>query len=157
MSNTAKTDQSFSTSFTVDRSPEEVFAAITTVDGWWTGEIHGSARALGDEFTYRYQDLHYSKQRVTELVPNQKVVWRVDEARLSFVEDQEEWTGTELVFEIVPDGRRTEVRFAHRGLRSDFECYDTCSNAWGFFLNTSLRPFITTGEGPATPPWETGA
>jgi hypothetical protein len=42
-------------------------------------------------------------------------------------------------------------------LRSDFECFDTCSSAWGFFVNGSLRHLITTGKGPSTPPWETAA
>jgi hypothetical protein len=147
------TEQSFTTSFTVDHSPEAVFKAVTNVRGWWTGDIDGDADAPGAEFTYRYQDLHYSRQRVTELVPDRKVVWRVTEARLTFVNDPDEWVGTDIAFEIVPQGARTEVRFAHRGLRSDFECFDTCSSAWGFFIDGSLRRWITTGEGPATPPW----
>jgi activator of Hsp90 ATPase-like protein len=148
---------SFSTSFTVDRSAREVFEAVTNVRGWWTGEIEGTADTLGAEFTYRYPDLHDSRQRVTELVPDRKVVWRVTEAHLSFVEDPGEWTGTEIVFEIVPRGGRTEVRFTHEGLRPSFECFDQCSNAWGFFVNGSLRGLVTTGKGPATPPWEAAA
>jgi hypothetical protein len=151
------TSQNFTTSFTVEHSAEEAFKAITNVQGWWTGEIDGNADALGAEFTYRYPDLHYSKQKVTELVPDRKVVWKVTEAHLTFLEDPAEWTGTEITFEIVPRGARTEVRFAHEGLRSDFECFETCSSAWGFFVNGSLRRLITTGEGPATPPWEAGS
>ena len=149
--------QNFATSFVVEQSAEEVFKAITNVGGWWTGEVEGSADALGDEFTYRYESLHFSRQRVTELVPAQRVVWLVTEARLSFTADPGEWAGTEIVFDVVGQGARTEVRFAHRGLRSDFECYEQCSSAWGFFVNGSLRRLITTGEGPATPPWAGGA
>lgn len=151
------TSQSFTTSFTVEHSAEEVFKAITNVRGWWTGDIDGNADTSGAEFTYRYADLHYSKQKVTELVPDQKLVWRVTEARLTFLENPGEWVGTEIAFEIVPQGVRTELRFAHQGLRSDFECFDTCSSGWRFFVNESLRQSITTGEGPATPPWEAGA
>jgi hypothetical protein len=149
--------QNFATSFTVCHSAEEVFKAITNVRGWWTGDIDGNADTLGGEFTYRYADLHRSTQKVTELVPDRRLVWRVTEAHLSFLEDPTEWTGTRITFDIVPQGEQTEVRFAHEGLRSDFECFDTCSSAWGFFVNGSLRRLVTTGEGPATPPWETGA
>ena len=47
--------QDFTTAFTVDQTPEEAFAAINNVRGWWTGKpgIEGSTAKLGDEFTYR--------------------------------------------------------------------------------------------------------
>ncbi|MBU2665341.1 SRPBCC domain-containing protein [Actinoplanes bogorensis] len=139
-----------SLSFTVDNSPQEVFKAVTNVGGWWTGVVEGDPAG---EFTYRYEDLHYSRQRVIEWVTDRKVVWRVTEAHLTFVADPAEWVGTEIVFEVVPQGARTEVRFTHEGLRSDFECYEQCSSAWAFFVNASLRRLIETGDGPATPPW----
>jgi Activator of Hsp90 ATPase homolog 1-like protein len=147
------TSQSFTTSFSVDQAPEEVFKAITNVRGWWTGDIAGSTDKLGDEFTYRYQDVHYSTQKITELIPGKKVVWRVLDAHLKFAEDPNEWTGTEIMFEVAQKGRQTEVHFAHLGLIPDLECFDSCSNAWGFYINGSLRQLITAGEGPAAPPW----
>ena len=73
-----------SLSFTVDNSPQEVFKAITNVGGWWTGTVEGDPAG---EFTYRYEELHYSKQQVVELVADRKVVWRVTEAHLTFVAD----------------------------------------------------------------------
>lgn len=78
------TSQNFSTAFLVDQSPEEAFAAITNVRGWWSGQLEGATDELDAEFSYRYQDVHYSKQRITEFVPNEKVTWRVFDASLSF-------------------------------------------------------------------------
>jgi len=134
--------QNFTTSFTVDQTPEEAFAAINNVRGWWSGDIEGGTDKLGDEFTYRYQDIHYSKQKLTELVPARKVVWTVLDSRLAFVENQSEWNGTTIVFEIAKAGDQTEVRFTHQGLVPDHECYDDCSNAWGSYINGSLRSLI---------------
>jgi hypothetical protein len=147
------TSQSFATSFVVDQTPAEVFAAIANVRGWWTGDIEGGADQLGDEFAYRYGDIHYSRQRVTEFVPDQKIVWRVLDAKLTFAEDAAEWVGTDITFDIARTGDRTEVRFTHVGLVPDFECFDDCSGGWNFFVNGSLRRLVTTGEGPLAPPW----
>ena len=132
----------FSTSFTVDQSPDEAFAAINRVREWWTGEITGGTDQLGDEFTYRYEDVHRSTQQVVELVPGSKVVWLVTDADLSFTADREEWTGTQVVFEIRPRDGQTEVTFTHVGLAPEVECFESCSNAWGYFVNTSLRALI---------------
>jgi hypothetical protein len=141
--------QNFSTTFTVDRTPQEAFAAINNVRGWWSGEIEGGTGKVGDEFTYRYQDLHYSKQKLTELIPGKKVVWLVSDARLNFTKDKTEWTGTEIAFEIFEKGDKTEIRFTHLGLVPQAECFNACSNAWGFYINGSLRSLIATGQSPA--------
>ncbi len=139
--------KSFTTAFTVDKSPQEVFDAINDVRGWWTGEIIGKSTRVSDEFTFRYQDIHFTKQRVVELAPGRKVVWLVTEANLTFVKDADEWEGTHLVFEIVPKGKKTELRFTHEGLVPDFECYEACSGGWSFYVNQSLKSFITKGKG----------
>jgi hypothetical protein len=138
-------NRDFTTTISVDQTPEEVFAAINDVRGWWSGEIEGDTDRLGAEFTYRYEDLHRSRQRVTEFVPGKKVVWHVLESRLSFLKDKSEWTGTDIVFEIFERGGKTDVRFTHVGLVPQFECFDTCSNAWDTLVNDNLRELIATG------------
>ena len=139
--------QNFTTTFTVDQTPEEAFAAINNVRGWRSGEIEGRTDKLSNEFTYRYKDVHYSKQKITELLPGKKVVWLVLDGYLNFVEDKSEWKGTRITFEIAKTGDKTEVRFTHVGLEPDYECYGACSSAWGYYTNGSLRSLITTGKG----------
>ena len=138
----------FTATILVDKTPEEAFNAINNVRGWWTGEpgIEGSTDKLDDEFTYEYKPYHYSKQKITELIPGKKVVWLVTESHISFVEDKNEWTGTKIIFEIQKKGDKTEVRFTHAGLVPDIECYGSCSNAWGSYISGSLRNLIAKGK-----------
>lgn len=140
-------DKNFTIGFSVDQSPEEVFAAINNVRGWWSEEIDGSTDKLGAEFKYHYQDLHFSTQKITELVPGKKVVWHVLDSRIDFVKDKGEWNGTDIVFEITRKDDKTQLRFTHVGLVPAFECYGDCVEGWGFFINDSLRGLITTGKG----------
>ena len=137
----------FTATFTVEQTPEEVFAAVNNVRGWWSGEIEGSTDKLGGVWTYRFLDIHCSKQEITELVPGQRVAWHVLDGFLNFTEDKTEWTGTDIAFDISRHGDRTEVRFTHIGLVPEFECFDNCSNAWGFYIKGSLRHLISTGQG----------
>lgn len=148
---TPRTDRGYSTSYTVEQSPEQVFAAILNVAAWWTGEVEGSADEVGAEFSYRHPPQHYSLQRVTELEPERCVAWRVTDSQLSFVSEPSEWTGSEIVFDLVPVAGGTELRFTHVGLVPDVECYGACSAGWLHYVNGSLHSLITTGAGLPDP------
>ena len=137
----------YTTSVVLDRSSQEVFAAINNVRGWWGEDVQGSNAKVGDEFTYRVQDIHYTKLRVIELVPDQRVAWLVLENHMNFVQDQTEWVGTTISFDIVNQGTQTELRFTHQGLTPRYECFDICSDAWGSLLHDSLPSLLTTGTG----------
>ncbi|MCL5028046.1 MAG: SRPBCC domain-containing protein [Bacteroidetes bacterium] len=139
-------DQSYTTSFLVDQTPKEAFEALNNVRGWWSGEIEGDTNKLGSDFTYSVPGVHYSKQKITALIPGKKVVWLVLDASLNFVRDKSEWKGTEIVFEIAEKGSKTEVRFTHIGLVPEYECYNACSNAWGMLINGNLHKLIITGK-----------
>ena len=137
----------FTTTFFVDQTPHEVFTAINNVRGWWQGEITGGTDKLNDEFDYRMEDIHYSRQKLVEVIPDKRVVWSVTDSQLSFIEDKDEWTNTRIIFDITEINNKTQVRFTHIGLVPAIECYDACSNAWEQLIQESLVSLITTGKG----------
>ncbi|MFT3912070.1 MAG: SRPBCC domain-containing protein [Ferruginibacter sp.] len=140
-------NKSFSTTISVDQSPEAVFNAVTNVRGWWSEEVTGNTAKLNDEFNYHYQDVHRCKMRLIEVIPGKKVVWLVLDNYFSFTKDQTEWTGDKIIFEITQQDTKTQLRFTHEGLVPEYECYSACYNGWTQYIEHSLFDLITTGKG----------
>jgi uncharacterized protein YndB with AHSA1/START domain len=151
MTATSTQPDSFTATVLVDQSPEEVFAAIVDVRGWWSENIDGRTDLPGEEFTYHHQGLHRCTIRVTEMTSPTRLSWQVVDNYFNFTDDVTEWNGTEMSFDVVRTGLQTEIRFAHLGLVPAYECFDVCSNAWDFYLRTSLRALIRTGKGLPNP------
>jgi hypothetical protein len=140
-------NQDYTITFLVDQSPKRAFDAINNVRGWWSEEVEGGTEKLNDEFTYHYKDVHRCKMKLIEVIPDKKVVWLVLDNYFNFTEDQNEWTGTKISFEIAEKGGKTQIRFAHLGLAPEFECFEICSNAWAGYMSHSLPSLIATGKG----------
>jgi len=122
------------------KTPESIFELLLNVDQWWSGlyeeTIKGKSHHLNDEFTFEAgQGMHYSKQKLVELVPNKKIAWLVTESKLTFLSDAGEWTNSKLLFDISKENNKTIVTFTHDGLTPQIECYDQCSSGWTGYLN----------------------
>src|SRR4029077_3646576 len=104
------------------------------------GKLKFTRKALGAALR------HTIKQKITELLPNKKAVWHVLDSSLNFLKDKSEWTGTDILFDVLAKDGKTEVRFTHVGLAPQIECYGSCSNAWSMLVNGNLRKLITTGK-----------
>lgn len=139
-------DQHFTKTIWLDQPPEKVFSAINNVPDWWSQDFEGCSQQLRDEFSVRFGDVHYSKHKLTEIVPGKKVAWLVTDSRLNFLQDKTEWTGTYNSFEISTQNGKTQLTFTHTGLVPGIECFTSCSNGWNYYLD-SLESLIITGKG----------
>ena len=140
-------NQDFTTTILVEQTPKEVFHAINNVRGWWSKEIEGNTDKLNAEWNYHFGDNHRSKMKVTEMIPDKKVVWLVEENYFKNAKDQTEWVGNKITFEISKQGDKTQLVFTQIGLVPAYECYNVCRDAWTGFIQKSLRSLITTGKG----------
>ena len=130
----------------VDQSAHEVFDAVGSISKWWTENTKGGSRSLNDEFTVQFEDIHFSKQKLIEVIPDKKIVWLVTDSRLTFLQNQQEWNNTTIVFDISTQGNKTRLQFTHIGLVPGVECYKDCSNGWNYYIS-SLSNLITSGKG----------
>jgi len=139
--------QDYNASITVDATAQEAFKCINNVTKWWTENLEGRSQELNDEFTVRFGDVHYSRQKLVEVIPDEKVVWLVTDSNLNWIKDKHEWTNTKISFEIAEKDDKIQVHFTHTGLVPEVECFDACSDAWSQYIQQSLLSLITTGKG----------
>ncbi len=142
------TDKSYHVTIEIPKFPEEVFLCLTReVPKWWGGrDYSGSSMSLNDAFTIHHPGAHYSKQKITEVVPNKKIVWRVEESKLEWLKTQDEWTNTRMIFEIAPTGYSSILYFTHEGLVPEKESYAMCSEGWNLVIKEWLFNFIVHGK-----------
>jgi hypothetical protein len=141
------TTADFTTTILVDQTAAQVFNAVTNVRGWWSEEIEGSTTQLNDEFNYHFEDVHRCKMRLTEVIPNKRVVWLVLENYFKFTKDSNEWTGNTIVFDITEKENKIQLTVTQFGLVPQYECFEICSKAWTNYIQNSLHDLIVTGKG----------
>lgn len=139
--------KNFTSTILVDQTPEEVFNAVTNVRGWWSEDIEGNSSEVNDVFDYQYEDIHRSKMKLIEVIPNEKIVWHVLENYFNFTEDEAEWTDDTITFDIKKIGNKTQLQMTHYGLVPQCECYEACNDGWTHYIQTSLKSLIETGKG----------
>lgn len=133
------TNQNFEFSFTSSKNSSQLFAHLLNPKNWWVGlfgeTIEGKSEGINDEFSFRAGDgVHFSNQKLIELVADKKIAWLVTESNLTFLKNTNEWTGTKIIFDIEKVSDKTKITFTHDGLIPQFECYGGCSSAWTQYL-----------------------
>ena len=97
----------------------DVFNHIIDLSKWWPEEFEGENIRLNTEFVFRIGDMHYSKNKVVEFVPNKKVVWVTTESIRKT--DNYDWTGTKFIFELTPKDDNTLLKFTYDGVVPESE------------------------------------
>ncbi|HWB25140.1 MAG TPA: SRPBCC domain-containing protein [Chitinophagaceae bacterium] len=140
-------NKNYTATIEVAKSPEHVFNCITEVPKWWSKDFEGSSTKLNDEFVICHPGAHYSKQKVVEAIPGEKIAWLVTGSNLTWLEkNKAEWTNTSMVFDITVSGDKTIINFSHEGLEPGMECYNRCEQGWNMVIKDCLFNFINTGK-----------
>jgi uncharacterized protein YndB with AHSA1/START domain len=128
----------------IKSSPARTYRALATCQGladWWTHDTTGESR-VGGVIAFRFPNGGFD-MRVDELVPGQRVVWRV-------VDGPDDWVGTTIRWELEQKGEFTIVMFKHEGWKQPVEFMHHCTTKWGTFL-MSLKALLESGRGAPAP------
>ena len=140
-------NEGYTVTIAISNTPAEVFNCIGNVSKWWSKDFEGSSAKLNDEFVIFHPGAHYSKQKLVEVIPNNRVVWLVTGSKLDWLEkNKSEWTNTKMVFKITTEGDKTVLHFTHEGLVPELECYYRCGQGWNMVIKQRLFNFITMGK-----------
>jgi len=144
-------DMNYHRTILVNASPAEAMKKISQINHWWKHDFIGNAERQQDRFTVPFNELNGEKSFVdfvvSEIVPNEKVVWKVTNCNLPWFKDKTEWNNTEVVFEISPADDKATIDFTHVGLVPGVECYEACERGWDGHVTNSLVRFINEGKG----------
>ena len=139
-----KTTTKCSVTIEVEKPVNKVFDhLINDVAKFWPEELQGETNKLNDEFTFSTGETHYSKNRITELVPNKKVVWFTTESIRKT--DNFDWTGTKMIFELTPRGNNTLIEYTYDGVVLENEI-ERLREICDMVIKQKLYNFLTTGK-----------
>jgi hypothetical protein len=130
--------QNYNCVYSGNISPAAAADEINSVAIWWSEDFTGASEKAGDVFTVRFGKEIYKTFKITELVPEKKIVWQVIDCYMPWLNDKHEWTGTSVVWEISGKNGSTQVSMTHVGLVPEVECYNDCEKGWNYYLKESL-------------------
>ena len=127
--------------FHIDASKEEVYKALTTIDGlsnWWTEQTSGNTE-LESVIEFRFGKQYFNIMKVVTLTENKAVQWQCINGPL-------DWINTIISFELDTNENKTRLRFSHSNWQENNDFYAHCSFSWARYLE-SLRQLLKKGQG----------
>jgi hypothetical protein len=122
------------------------YDAICRVSAWWTENIEGNTVNLNDEFTVHFGET-FSKFKIIEAIPAQKLVWHVLDCNLHWMNDKKEWKDTKILWQLSGTGDSSRISMTHIGLNDEIECFVDCTKGWNHYVTVSLFKLIEEGKG----------
>ena len=136
----------YHTDIEVHGSVHNAFDAICRVPAWWTENTEGNSVNLNDEFTVRFGET-FSKFKIIESIPAQKLVWHVLDCNLHWMNDKKEWKDTKILWQVSGSENSSRISMTHIGLNAGIECFEDCTKGWNHYVTVSLFKLIEQGKG----------
>lgn len=126
-------------SLRIKASQSAVMGGVKAFDKWWVPTV-GEVEVDGE------LSFHFGEHIVHATVQRSEAHALV----LTFTKANPEWVGTQVSFDVQPDGDGSLLRFGHEDWRENTPLLAHCSMKWATFL-LSLRALVEHGEGRPFP------
>ncbi|MEP2990049.1 MAG: SRPBCC domain-containing protein [Parasphingorhabdus sp.] len=146
------TSQNYKRTISVKADPQKAFWALTEgMHEWWTTPDRPMLK-LGDRSKFTFPPgKGYWTFEATVLEAKKRVeMVCVDALHLHEgmpKEIETEWLDTRVRWNIVWNGKTTDITVEHYGLVPTLHCYEICEAGWNLFFVGSLQAFLDTGTG----------
>ncbi len=138
--------QQFTYSINANITPLEAFEKISEVSKWWISGVERNTHHLNDVFTVRLGTT-WKTFEIIESIPGKLLIWLVKDCNLPWNDSLNEWTGTRIIWNIIPTVQNSvQIVFTHLGL-VELNCGEQCMASWTNYIKTSLFKYITEGKG----------
>lgn len=139
--------QDYHSHIVIHSTPKEAFEKISRVSEWWSKDFEGKSQKPNDVFTVKFSSGDMYKVKVSEVLPDNKIIWEFIDTYQGWVKNPTEWVGTKIVWEVFPQKDSVEVKMTHLGLVPELECFDRCTKGWDYLTHEILFKFLDEGKG----------
>ena len=108
----------------VSAAPDAVYRLVSNGPGfraWWAEDVVSKADGRVELGFFDRTTVY--RLRPSGAEPGRRAAWEV--------ETGQEWKGTHIVFELVPQGATTLLRFTHGGWQRASDFFVSCNTTWG--------------------------
>lgn len=88
---------------------------------------------------FKFGDRYHNKMNIVKLIPNKIVEWEC-------IEGDNEWIGTNFVFDLEEKDGDTILRFTHDNWKEETDFFASCNYHWGYYMQ-SLKQYCESGSG----------
>ncbi|KQQ82511.1 ATPase [Xanthomonas sp. Leaf131] len=130
-------------SIVIAAAPEVVSAALSEpmqLARWWTREVSLTNDRVRLDWSRQGWRVELS---IDDGADHRLVCWRCHDSNML---DSDAWKGTVMRFELHSTSQGTQLEFVQSGYRES-PCKEACARGWRFFLGSSLKRYVETGEG----------
>jgi len=82
--------QDFNSSITAHISAGEAVKMVSNIPAWWGVSFSGSSEKQNDKFVIKMGGDSFFDFIVTELIPNKRIVWLVNDCNMPWYSDKKE-------------------------------------------------------------------